>query len=1192
MHQSLNLSRIDARDEVEASAAESAKFCPSRRCCVLDLLRYLIIGMGHFLLVHAIFLLDQADPPSSSTSAPKGQVQRPIDATPPFYYIILNSPLDLNALLQKIQHPDLEVMRVDRPAPDGVRDGARENRITPPPWLVESVRIAGQIEENFATLKVDLGIVLGSADPTWVPIRLDNQRLTVAREGARELSLRMGERTRWQVELAGRGEHHIQVELRVPVTETPARKAIALGIPEAASTSLELDFVHRESDIIIGSNENFGLKELADGKVTRLSAHLSPRSNLEVSWTNSAGSGALDPPLLTAQGEIAIDIDSEQMRTRSSWAIRCVRGMTRSLEIRIDDQDEVTELRLDDQPAETGIVGERGAGKLTVRLADPLRPGSVKRLLMKTRRSYPRADHRRIPFGGFPLTNAREQSGSIGITQSSNLWVSPATSQGLRRIGPWELPKELRERPSTSLAFEFPDHPFLLHLDVEVSPPLVRARSTTLFRIEPEHARSETTIELQWVRERLFEVELGVGPSLQVVSIGPPDVVESTDLTGAIGAQDRAATDRPARRLKLRLAPKVVRDQKKVTLKLQGLQRIPPDGSVRLGLFTPDETTSVSASYALIADRSLSLGLEDDSGQVTRSGDLKFPVHGPSPDWPYALLVGETSSPPLLLANDGNSPSLPIRITRHPRALAHQTVLSVQVSRQALDLLQRTTFTVRFGTLSSVEIRVPAAISDRWELIGRQGVEREDLGQDPDGVKRYRLIFDQPVLDKVTLRIRSHLPMVPPLDAASSREVAVPCIVFEGRAEEPARVDLSLAPEIVFEGTDPAWIRSSGDAEAQVAGTVPAIAFTEGTGKRGRPFRFTLRALEPISLPALVVPRLLITTVLGSDEPTRSRARYWVESHGPIFPFALPDGARWIAARIDGRVADQLDYDPSRSSYRLRFPSDVGVKPALVELEYQVDGSDPGSTWQPPQLLGGGVVLQTLWEVRLPWSTALIGVPRGWFDENEWYWDGDLWKSRPSKTVTSLNEWLLGSTPSTVASDDHPENSLYESPRFLFSRSGEPHVLSVWLAPRAWIVATCSGATLIVGFFAIFSQIRFRTIWIIVAGLALLTAMLLQPSVTFLAVQSGFIGVALTLLGLVIQRLIERSKARTISGREAGPQAGATASDSGLGRSPSIGSDDSTAIRVRVASTMDFVASPASTSEVKDEARSSTLERA
>ena len=174
------------------------------------------------------------------------------------------------------------------------------------------------------------------------------------------------------------------------------------------------------------------------------------------------------------------------MLTRSLWQIWCVRGMTRSLEFRLDDRDQVTELRLDDQPTDAaGIEGARKAGLLTIPLGTPLRPDAPpRRLVMKTRRSYSKAAAHRIAFGGFPLLHAREQSGAIGVTQSPNLWISPAVSRGLRRIETGGLPADLRERPSTRLAFEFVEQPFLLQLDVEASPPLVRTRSQTVFRID------------------------------------------------------------------------------------------------------------------------------------------------------------------------------------------------------------------------------------------------------------------------------------------------------------------------------------------------------------------------------------------------------------------------------------------------------------------------------------------------------------------------------------------------------------------------------------------------------------------------------------------------------------------------------------------------------------------------------------
>ena len=122
---------------------------------------------------------------------------------------------------------------------------------------------------------------------------------------------------------------------------------------------------------MIGADEEFAQQSLGEGKGSRMTAHLSPRSKLELSW-NNADSGAKQP-LLTAQGEIAIDIDEEQMRTRSSWAIQCIRGASRTLEVKIDDGDVVTELQLDDQAVEDGIERVLGTGKLTIQMGDSLR---------------------------------------------------------------------------------------------------------------------------------------------------------------------------------------------------------------------------------------------------------------------------------------------------------------------------------------------------------------------------------------------------------------------------------------------------------------------------------------------------------------------------------------------------------------------------------------------------------------------------------------------------------------------------------------------------------------------------------------------------------------------------------------------------------------------------------------------------
>ena len=77
---------------------------------------------------------------------------------------------------------------------------------------------------------------------------------------------------------------------------------------------------------------------------------------------------------------------------------------------------------------------------------------------------------------------------------------------------------------------------------------------------------------------------------------------------------------------------------------------------------------------------------------------------------------------------------------------------------------------------------------------------------------------------------------------------------------------------------------------------------------------------------------------------------------------------------------------------------------------------------------------------------------------------------------------------------------------------------------RAAIIAGCSGSVLLLGFLLMFSRARFRAIWIVVVGLCLLASALGHPSVLLLVAQSALSGVVLTLLGFVIQRLIERAR--------------------------------------------------------------------
>ena len=232
------------------------------------------------------------------------------------------------------------------------------------------------------------------------------------------------------------------------------------------------------------------------------------------------------------------------------------------------------------------------------------------------------------------------------------------------------------------------------------------------------------------------------------------------------------------------------------------------------------------------------------------------------------------------------------------------------------------------------------------------------------------------------------------------------------------------------------------------------------------------------------------------------------------------------------------------------------------------------------------MVLQSIWQVRVDGNHAILGVPQGWFDENHWFFDRYLSKEVPVASGASLRGWLLGAASTTAlpAADDGDDSRFGGSHRsvFIFSRSGAPVALAIWLVPRYLLVMVCSGLTLFLGFLAIFTRARLRTIWLGLALVGLLAGTFLEPNVLYLVVQSAAIGLALTLLGLVIRTVIERSRGVRHPPRDSALVPVRPSTDSSLDRSASAARTIRRPYTWRVPSTLDFVATPAAETPVSD----------
>ena len=1081
---------------------------------------------------------DAPGPTPPAVAAPKPARRWPREV------VILQGAADAAEFWKKLDAPDWIVVR---PAPGRTAEG--------PPAVaeavanVESVHVAGAVEGEGARIVLDLDCEVFADGPTWVPLRLDVPVIPSAREGDRELVLRRVADGMWEALLEGARRHRLRIEAAAPVRVGPQRRTLELAIPEAPATSFDLMLPRRAFDVDLGAGESAPRPEPVEGKGLRVAAHVRPRPRLVVGWSEQDAAGPRAAPLLSAQVEMAVDVDAEGVSVRSSWAVACSRGVARSLQIRLGDDEKVTGVQLDDHFQASGIERSGEANLLTIPLPEPLRAGESRRLALETRRPAPAAGSLALEFPGYPLTDAGEQSGFLGVTQGPNLFVSVLKSRGLRRIDPRDLPTALKSRVGTTVAMQFGEQPFALSLGVEPSPPLFRAESTALLSIEPDGVRNETTLDVERSRGSLYEIEVAVPPELKVASVGPPELVEA-----AAASASQAGGEAGPRILRIRLTPQA-RDRSSFSLKLSGRQAAAGTGDVRLGLFAPRGAATSTTTIAVSAGPDVSLEPTDDS-MAQEPPDAA----GPKPSAGVA--------PSLRLRTSRNPTALDLRLGRRAMEVRRETSLAARVSRRVVEVRQETKLRASHGAPASLTVLAPAGVAPGWEVSdGQRPVRMEELDEPSPGVRRSRLTFERPAAE---LALTFHYRLPTPLASEGPTPLRIPWIAFESGTPGPCSISVASDPDVEVTVDDPAWARAE-----DPGGLRGARAYRLDRDDAAEALAASARLVEPVEMPSVVASRAFVRSTLDADGGLRVRAWYAVESHPGSLAVALPPGASWLRLRVDGRAVDRADAAGEGTASRIDLPAESADRPVLLDLEYRAPAASARRPWSAPTLLDGAEVLQTYWLVQVPWTQVSPMPPRGWTDEGRWAWDGFAAARRPVASASRLAAWAAGPTAPPAALEDPPEGD-DASRGLLFSRSGPPTPMDPWLVSRAGAVLACSGLALLASLALAF--LPAWTPWILgaaaVAGMP--AAMFLPAGAWAFGLQSAAFGVGLGLLAPAARRWASREAAAPApAAGSRGPGGSSLVIPESSQRSTSgVGSDDSTAIRVRTTSTMDYLAAP------------------
>ena len=1028
--------------------------------------------------------------------------------------IVVDSPGSLDALWERLKSPDFVLLSGDRYR-ELMRASAKGAAKDEP--IVEAVTVRGRIDRRTADLNVEFRISNPTSGAAWVPIRLDGTVLSSALEADRIVPLRNNPAGRWEAEVQGAGPHLLRVTLTTWIATNGDDRRLDLAIPPAGATRLQLTLADDPTQVVISPGESIIPIRESSREGARIEAALAPRSRLDLRWRVSAEQVGFQPPLLGVQGDVAVDVSPDTLRTRSRWSITAMRGTATSLTVSIDPLDELLEVDLDGRAVavQAGAAGE--ARIVTIPLPEPFRPeAAAHSLTLSCRRKIEGEAGKAVMIRGSRFNDSTLQGGSLAISQSGPIWVEGDSTRGLQRIDPAvELPSSLRARPGIVVAYRIVDRPYELSLRIEPSRPRIEYRADlALILLKRGSAVVDTRMSFRATRGRIFDLSFPIDDELEIEMPPADEFVEASYWTTT--PVDAGGTRKSSRVLVVQLTPRA-RDSGTFALTLKSRLTVSEKASRLLVKWPwPSKTTGLGGRVAVV--RTPGVDAKEPSESASGGGRAFSRIEAPSRDeWPWPLdRFIELDPSPIWLGYEGRPDSLALAVSEQKTAYQSETEVNAEIGRDGISYRESIRLEVAGGLLDEFELSVPSGIGQDWSIDGVEVAARYPVQIDPDGRTRHRVVLSRRGVRSISFVLR-YVTLFPSLlEESTPRSGRFSWIRPVPEANGPTR----------FACVSSAGIRVKVDSEGWQEQTSPSASSDDGHApvRIARPdapdllpeFHVTAERLLP--LPDLVVSRVYLRTTRGPEE-LRTTASFRIESSGSSVVISLPTGSSWIGANLDGEATQEIER-VSPDHYRVRLAAAPGRASHILCVESTAPAQHT-SEWQPPSLVGA-VVRETYWSVTLAGVSALLGTPSGWSDENHWGWTGYIWAKTPLRSEAELLDWCEADHQSAHQRNGGHLISSTNRHSYLFRRSGGSASLPLVIVPRSLLVVVCSGATAIVGMGLVLLRPRRRPVAVLCVGLLLMFAVAGDAGSTLQALFAGALGLLLSLVAAALQWAVDR----------------------------------------------------------------------
>jgi hypothetical protein len=902
-----------------------------------------------------------------------------------------------------------------------------------------------------------------------------------------------------QVDEPGAHKATLDLDLAVKPSGTGGtQRGFTLDLPRAPVTTLELDVPAAAKEVRVG-RATIATRPHEDARFRRLEAGaLGSVDQLDVSWKGPA-SGPTGPPLLSAEGQIAVQVLSENaVKTTAEIKLEVLRGQVAQWQLQVPPQAVVRLKNPDDRAATIEPKGNLQIIRLKEPTAEPL---TVVVEQEQSRGGGP------VAVGPFHVLGAYRQRGTILVAVPPDIRPRylPRSEVSPREVTPRDGGPEFRP----TAAFTYwnlapPEKP-------QAPPPLLRMEFQAvrgMLDTRADHTLSLT--ERGWRVTSRFTVRPPLRGEVKELVV---------ELPPGLRRDERRHPNEPAFDIQERAEGReavITLEEKQTgafTLTLEG--DLPPpvaeahEAALELPRLKLEQAIDRGGEITVALPPDLEL-LSPGAEGVRRDGHNRWTL--PVERTPGRVNVGWRPY----------RPDLPFDARVNVELAGAQARVRHELWAPGPQAFP-----------AQVSLRVPEALADQFKVAER--------GEPVPGAREGTLR-----LIKVTEPVSRNRPLV--LEywfglPAPGQPFPVPLVAPAKATRGDIHVRVWSDPGLLPLAEGGAW--QVGPAEpVEGHNRLPDLCL-QGT-RPDLPLVLRLSDAGTVPSAGVTVERALIRATVEQA----GQHRYWAsfrlsQLRAPHLDLELPaaPSALGLKVLLDGvavpwhPVPDGGGADTTRLA-RLTISPHLLARPAVLDVIYQITPSLPAARGSGYAL--GNVALQTTlhapqlrgcdhgpvrWDVRLPANWVPIYTGGGFQFEQRWGWRGWLLAPQPAVGSAELEHWFAGDT-----AERPPEAQADAGPPSVVCWRTDLEPLRLNHAPQqAWLLV-CSLAVLAIGLGLYFLLVQRGLYWPVVVLLGVVAALvgLVWPNVLAVIFYGCQPGLVVLLLVFTVLWLLQRRYRRQV----------------------------------------------------------------